>query len=390
MELRIQTLGGLRVFRDGVELSRLAEQPTRAALLVYLALERDVTRDMVQGVIWSTLPPDRARHSLNQALYLLRKDLGEDWVVTEGERLRAPDGLTVDALDFEARLAEGIPEEALALYEGDFLKGWYLRDTPEFEHWTDRVRLRLSRLHRETRRSRLTELRRAGKLPEALEVAREWLRRDPLSDEAHHRLIELLALSDRREDALEHFDAYERERTAEQLPIADETLALVERIRDGEDLGAAGAGVLADRGSSEAVSRGPAEHGDAAPRAGGRTGRILVGAAAVAAIALLLFVALGDRSTPPALDPDRVLVYPLENRTGDATLDPAGMLAADWITRSLARANFLEVFPTSELVAVAGTPAAGDRTPEEHLARAEAAARAAGCGTLVTGAYYRQ
>jgi hypothetical protein len=83
-----------------------------------------------------------------------------------------------------------------------------------------------------------------------------------------------------------------------------------------------------------------------------------------------------------------VLVYPLENRTGDAALDPAGQLAADWITRSLARASFLETFPTSELLAVAGAPAGGDGTPEEHLARAEAAARATGCGTLVTGAYY--
>jgi DNA-binding SARP family transcriptional activator len=34
MDLRIQTLGGLKVFRDGQELTRLIEQPTRAALLV--------------------------------------------------------------------------------------------------------------------------------------------------------------------------------------------------------------------------------------------------------------------------------------------------------------------------------------------------------------------
>ena len=42
----------------------------------------------------------------------------------------------------------------------------------------------------------------------------------------------------------------------------------------------------------------------------------LAGAAAVAAIALLLFVALGDRSTPPALDPDRVLeIMQLDKKT---------------------------------------------------------------------------
>ena len=391
MDLRIQTLGGLKVFRDGQELSRLIEQPTRAALLVFLALEQDVTRETVQGVIWSTLPPDRARRALNQALYLLRRELGEDWLEAEGERLRVTDLVSADALEFETRVAQGAPAEALALYEGDFLKGWYLRNTPEFEHWTDRVRLRLSRLHREARRSRLSELRQSGDPSEALGVAREWLRRDPRGEEAHHALIESLALCGWREDALEHYEAWERERTAERLPIANETLALVESIRDGEVL-AAGEAEAPEEGSElEAEAREAGHDSGDEPPSGGRTGRILAGAAAVVAFAILLFAALGDRTPPPpALDPDRVLVYPLENRTGDATLDPAGMLAADWITRSLARADFLEVFPTSELVAVAGVPAAGDGTPEEHLARAQAAALATGCGTLVTGAYYGQ
>ena len=133
MDFRIQTLGGFRVFRGEEELPRITEQPTRAAVLVYLAVERDVTRDVVQGTIWSDLPPERARHSLNQALYLLRRDFGDDWVVSEGERLRASESLSVDAIEFERLISENATAEALALYEGEFLEGWYLRVTPEFE-----------------------------------------------------------------------------------------------------------------------------------------------------------------------------------------------------------------------------------------------------------------
>ena len=389
MDLRIRTLGGLQVFRGLHESSRLIEQPTLAALLVFLALERDVTRETVQGVIWSTLPPDRARRALNQALYLLRRELGEDWIEAEGERLRVTDLVSADALEFETRVADGPPSEALALYAGDFLQGWYLRDTPEFEHWTDRVRLRLSRLHRDARRARLSELLSDGDLPEALGVAREWLRRDPLGEEVHHALIECLALSGRREDALQLFEAWERERTAEQLPVADETVALVERIRSGKEFLAREAEAPEEGSELEAASRASGPDPGDEPPSGGRTGRVLAGAAAVVAVVIVLFATLGDRTPPPpVLDPDRVLVYPLENRTGDATLDPAGMLAADWITRSLARAEFLQVFPTSELLAAGGDPAAENATPEEHLARAQAAARTTGCGTLVTGAYY--
>ena len=390
MDFRIQTLGGFRVFRGEEELPRLTEQPTRAAVLVYLAMKRDVTRDTLQGAIWGALPPERARHSLNQALYLLRRDFGDDWIVSEGERLRASESLSVDAIEFERLISENATAEALALYEGEFLEGWYLRDTPEFEHWTDRVRLRLSRLHREARRSRLAELRHAGDMDGGLEVARDWLRRDPAGEEAQHALIEFLALSGRREDALEHFEAWQRERAAEQLPVAEETLALVDSIRNREAREAPHARERPEFESAESSRRGPEIEPGASARTGGHTGRVLAGAAAVVAIALLLLTAMRDRSPAPALDPGRVLVYPLENRTGDVTLDPAGMLAADWITRSLARADFLEVFPTSELMAVAGAPAGGDETLEDHLARAQAAARAAGCGTLVTGAYYGQ
>lgn len=388
MELRIQTLGGLRIFHGGEELPGLVDQPTRAALLVYLAMERDVTRDTLQGVIWSTLSPDHARHSLNQALYLLRKELGEDWVVTEGARIRATESLTIDAVDFELRVREGSLEEALTLYEGEFLLGWYLRDTPEFEHWTDRTRLRLSRLYREACRSRLSELRRVGRTPEALDLAKEWVRRDPLGDQAHHALIELLALSGRRTEALEHYEAFAKVRAGEQLPIADETLALVEGIRNGETPEVSGAGEAREPESRAAAVHGPGVEGGTESPTGRRTGRFLVGAAALVAVTSLLFAALGDRSPSPTLDPDRVLVYPLENRTGDAGLDPAGYLAADWITRSLSRASFLEVFPTSELMSVAGARAGEEGTREEHLARAQAAASKTGCGTLVTGAYY--
>ena len=394
MEIRIETLGGIRVTRGEQELPRLVEKPTRLALLVYLAMERDVTRDVAQGILWSRLSPDRARHALSQALYLLRKELGEDWVVAEGERLRVTEAVTVDALEFEQSVERGALEPALALYVGEFLEGWHLRDTPEFEQWTDVARLRLARLHREALRWHLSGLKQEGRTQEALDLAKAWVRRDPREDRAHHELIELLARSGRRAEALEHFEAYEKAVAAAELPPLEATLALVERIRNGDSAPPArhvDASVSALQGDYDCEETAGPQVIPANPRSGGkRAGRYMAAAVVLAAAGLLTFAALGDRPPPPVLDPDRVLVYPLENRTGDASLDPAGMLAADWITRSLARANFLEVFPTSELMTVAGAAAGMVGTPEDHLARAQAAARATGCGTLVTGAYYGQ
>jgi len=84
-----------------------------------------------------------------------------------------------------------------------------------------------------------------------------------------------------------------------------------------------------------------------------------------------------------------VLVAPLDNRTGDATLDPLGRVAADWLTRGLARTGLVRVVPAYEtdldaryLTGVTGRP--------DYSALGRRLARRAGAGVAVTGAYYRR
>lgn len=392
MDVRIQTLGGLRVSLDGREKARLSEQPTRAALLVYLAVERDAASDAVQGVLWSRLPPDRARHALNQAVYLLRTDLGEGWVAREGERLRVSKDVSVDVRDFEERVRSGALDAAMEDYRGGFLDGWHLRDTPEFEQWTDGVRTRLARLHREACRTRLRELRDSGEPGRALEVARAWVERDPLEDEAHHALIELLWEAGRRGEALEHFGVLQRLLEAEGLTPLDETRALVAQIRSSAPTDRSGATGEPEPGPVTGAATGPSGF----ERAGGGGGEprrrrggpeqfvYAAGAAVLAGLALYAFTA-GPWRYPPA-DPNRVLVYPLENRTGAPGLDATGRVAADWITQGLARAEFLTVVPSAGLLPA---PPAGVGEPvPPHLEQARSAARNTRSGLLVTGGYY--
>jgi DNA-binding SARP family transcriptional activator len=392
MSIRIQTLGRFAVFEGGEELTRFSDQPTRAALLLYLALERDVTRDAAEGVIWSDLPPDRARHSLNQTLYRLRKDLGEDWLSTEGDRLRVSDSLRVDALEFETMVLGGEVSDALGLYEGGFLEGWHLLDTSAYEHWTDRYRIRLSRLHREACRSRLAELRKAGKTEEGLQLARTWVQRDPIEDEAHHALIELLALAGKRAEALERYEAYEKLLADEDLAPLDETRELVARLREGRAVEA----------SSTDVSDGPTDvagpvgpEGEVTPPGGSTQAGVrkpLLVWAMVAGMPVFLaglFLFALPRTTDPVVDalPNRVLVFPLENQSGDPSLEPVGRMAADWITQGLAGAEYLQVVPSSELILDVGSDSGGLPVPD-HDALGRRAAEEAGAGTLVSGRFY--
>ncbi len=85
------------------------------------------------------------------------------------------------------------------------------------------------------------------------------------------------------------------------------------------------------------------------------------------------------------LDPTRVVVSRFENRTGDASLDYFGAMAAEWITQGLAQVPSIETVPTS------GGPLGAASTPRTTVASTEDAVRAlardTGAGTVVTGAY---
>jgi DNA-binding SARP family transcriptional activator/Flp pilus assembly protein TadD len=235
--LALRVLGGFEVVLEGHEVTELTAQPSRAALLVLLGMEGSTTRDAVVGVLWPDHDPQKARHALSQTLHRLRGSLGEGWLETEGERLAVSAEVEVDARSFEDLVDAKEYERAVALYRGGFLHGWFLADSSVFERWADQQRARFERLHRLARREAIRIRRERGDVAAALLLAQEWAEIDPLEDEAQHRLIELMAESGRRSDALAQYDLYARLLREEDLTPLDETVQLVARLRQAADLG---------------------------------------------------------------------------------------------------------------------------------------------------------
>ena len=93
----------------------------------------------------------------------------------------------------------------MALFSGDFLEGFSLRDSPEFDDWqigeADTLNRELGSALR-----RLVELLAAGgEYERAVPHARRWLEVDPLHEPAHRELIRLYAWSGDRAAALEQY-----------------------------------------------------------------------------------------------------------------------------------------------------------------------------------------
>jgi DNA-binding SARP family transcriptional activator/cytochrome c-type biogenesis protein CcmH/NrfG len=229
--VRIRTLGTIRIDVDEQSLPDLPSQPVRCALLLHLAVEGEATRDTLTALLWPERDTERARHSLSQTLYELRRQLGARWVESAGEILRVRD-VGVDAVDFSALAAAGSDGAALALYEGHFLQGVHATSSAAFEAWVEQRRSRLHREYRTVARRHCAALHAAGRLDEAFQVAQRWAALDALDDEAHHFLIMILAARGQRAAALQCYDELEL-RLRSELDVAplDETRALMAQLR---------------------------------------------------------------------------------------------------------------------------------------------------------------
>jgi tetratricopeptide (TPR) repeat protein len=113
-------------------------------------------------------------------------------------------------------------------------------------------------------------------------------------------------------------------------------------------------------------------------------------AAGVIAVAAGVAVWAPWRGAPePTLEvlPNRVAIVPLENRTGDPSLDTLGILAADLIVQRIAETSAAEVVLLAEAVEdVPPTALEGGQTRgRTHVLRL---ARERGAGLVLSGAYY--
>jgi predicted ATPase len=126
--MSLETFGGLKLLDF--------QRPKPLLLLVYLALEGPQNRRHLAELFW----PDAAdpMKSLTVALTRLRQGAPN---VVDADNVRAWATVKTDAQEMLGRLEGGKLEEALTLYQGPFLEGFYLPDwSAELEEWVYKTR----------------------------------------------------------------------------------------------------------------------------------------------------------------------------------------------------------------------------------------------------------
>lgn len=257
--LTLTLLGAFQALLNGEPVTGLESDKVRA-LLAYLAVEshRPHRRQALAGLLWPERPERSARQCLSQALYNLRRAIADcdarppfllvthhtiqfnlssdHWLdtATFTHLLAASDEHHHSRLAACNRCME-LLQKAIGLSQGDFLEGFSLGDSAAFEEWSVITRERLHRLVMAAHHRLAGCHEERGEYEPALQHAWRQVELDPWHEEAHQQIMRLLGLSDRRSEALAHYETCRR-LLAKELGVgpAAKTKRLYEEIRDGE------------------------------------------------------------------------------------------------------------------------------------------------------------
>jgi DNA-binding SARP family transcriptional activator len=222
------------------------------ALTLLLVLEGGLSRTRLCTWLWPALDESSARRNLRRELARLRAAGADGAVLVEGDRLRPAPALGCDLLRAQAMLADGLPDAALALWQGDDadMADSLLAPDAEpgeaahgrhsdreshagFANWLAALRQRVTALRQRGLHASAAAAEARGDLGAALKQVQALLHLDNLQEGQHREAMRLLAATGQREAALRQFDICKALLFAELgLQPMSETAALAHALRE--------------------------------------------------------------------------------------------------------------------------------------------------------------
>ncbi|HEX6107213.1 MAG TPA: BTAD domain-containing putative transcriptional regulator, partial [Gemmatimonadales bacterium] len=181
------------------------------ALMVYLARSprRTRSREHLVAMLWGDRTEASARHSLSEALRVIRRHAGDAAVDQSVGQIRlAPGSVELDLDRLEQLAAAEDWAGAAELIAGEFLEGFAVPDASAFEDWLAAERERWRRRSVEVLARFADTLARSGRAQDASEAAARALAIDSGSEAALQSAIRHRALAGDRAGALELFERF--------------------------------------------------------------------------------------------------------------------------------------------------------------------------------------
>ena len=226
------------------------------ALLAYLAVTgQPHSRDTLATLFWPENDQSSARNNLRKILFELKTSIGEQNLRIDREQVGLVSGsnLWVDVNEFRTQFenarqhshnlsgAEQIPlctdcqdslAHAVALYTADFMAGFNLPDSREFDEWQFFQAENLRQSLAEALQLLIQSHSEQDDYEPAIVYGRRWLALDPLHEPAHFQLMRLYAQAGQQAAALRQYQECVRILNDElAVEPEEETTVLFEAIR---------------------------------------------------------------------------------------------------------------------------------------------------------------
>ncbi|MBK8987729.1 MAG: tetratricopeptide repeat protein [Chloroflexi bacterium] len=246
--LRIYLLGTIRIEQNGRPLTDLGTRKAEALLAYLVCQARPFPRETLAELLWEDRDPQQALANLRSLLSGMRNQLAPFLTITrQTVAFNHNSDYWLDVDEFnrlvtasaEQAVGQNEPpaishplQQAVELYRGDFLAGFYVRESRGFEEWVLLERERLQRKAIAALRRLVDDALNNSDYAIGLRCVEQLLVLDNLSERAHREKILLLARSGQTNAALHHYKTY-RQLLADELAVAPapETEALAARIR---------------------------------------------------------------------------------------------------------------------------------------------------------------
>lgn len=248
MQLQASLFGSPQFYLDGKPI--VLTRRKIVALLTYLVITTEThSRDALATLFWPENSQSSSRANLRRELSRLRQKIGDAALhITRQEIAIGEVEVVVDVAEFQALVATAKGHQhgeedlcadcaaklqtAVSHYQDDFLAGFTLPDSPEFDEWQFFLREGLRQMLGSSLQKLVAWFRSQGAFQEGIAYSRRWLALDPLHEPAQRYVMQFYAWDGQQAAAIRQYQECTR-LLDEELGIEPEpeTMALFEQIQ---------------------------------------------------------------------------------------------------------------------------------------------------------------
>lgn len=139
---KIRLLGSAQVTKDEEQI--VFSYGKVNALVYYLFVHKNVSRDEIAGLLWADEGEAVAKKNLRNAIYKAKSALGEDIILSPKKSVLVLNPDKEIDLDVDEYM-KADAQRAIGLYRGEFLQGFYVKNAKLFEEWMMKTRYRMKK-----------------------------------------------------------------------------------------------------------------------------------------------------------------------------------------------------------------------------------------------------